>query len=374
MTSRLSIGISVADALQGSRGGVRIGDVRGVFAAGMAALCATFVLSASAAEVRNGRIAFSGFNPGENSYELYSANPDGSDFINLTRRFGKDARGPVYSPDGRWIAFGCAEFGERHRPTPTDVCLVEDAVKKPKVVRLTNFKGYDFPWAFSPDSKRILFTAGNKEDSIYVMRRDGTHVTRLTDPDVVPGADSPTYTPDGKRIVFDSYEGNLTGGLYVMDADGSNLTSITDRSVFKFAYGPSMSPDGTQVAFLADLVSEPDEDPELFISDLQGGNVVRLTTNTSDDGYPYFSPSGDLVAYLADRVVRTVQPDGTDNEVAVDCGCSLESFAWAPSGDRMAVEMKNVGSDIGTAALGESPHRITQGGVKEEFPAWAVKR
>jgi TolB protein len=220
----------------------------------MAVLGAVFVLSANAAEVRDGRIAFSGYNPGKNVYDLYSANPDGSDVINLTRRFGNDARGPVYSPDGRWIAFGCAEFGENHRPTPTDVCLVKDDVKKPKVVRLTNFKGYDFPYAFSPDSKQILFSAGTRHDSVYVMNRNGSDVTRLTDPDMDAG--SPTYTPDGEQIMFDSYEGNLTGGVYVMDADGSNLTSITDRSVFTWAYGPSMSPDGKHIAFLADLVGE----------------------------------------------------------------------------------------------------------------------
>jgi Tol biopolymer transport system component len=338
----------------------------------MAAICAVFVLSASAAEVLDGRIAFSGYDPGKDSYELYSANPDGSDLINLTRRFGNDARGPVYSPDGRWIAFGCAEFGERHRPTPTDVCLVKDAAKKPKVVRLTDMKGYDFPWAFSPDSERILFTA---DDGVFEMERNGTGITRLTDPDM--DADSAAYTPDGERIVFDSYEGNLTGGLYVMDADGSNLTSITDRSVFKLAYGPSMSPDGTQIAFLADLVSEAGDDRELFVSDLQGGNIVRLTSNTLDEGYPAFSPDGDLIAYVAggQRLVWTVRPDGTHNEVAVETGAfNLESFGWAPSGDRLAVEMKHVGSDIGTAALGGTPHRITKGGVKEESPAWAVKR
>jgi TolB protein len=246
---------------------------------------------------------------------------------------------------------------------------VEDAVKKPEVVRLTDFKGYDFPYAFSPDSKQILFSAGTKNDSVFVMNRNGSGITRLTDPDMDAG--SPTYTPDGEQIMFDSYEENSIGGLYVMDADGSNPTSITDHSVIKEAFGPSISPDGAHVVFLAYPVDD-DDDRELFVSDLQGGNIVPLTTTNFSEGYPTFSPDGDLIAYVAARAVWTVRPDGTHNEVAVDG--NLEGFGWAPSGDRMAVVMKNVGTDIGVATLGESPHRITKGGVKEESPAWTVKR
>src|SRR5215208_7019018 len=109
MTRRLSME-SVSQTVQHAPAGAdRVGNVKRLFAAGVTAICATFILPANAAEVPDGRIAFTGHDSATDSDELYSTLPDGSDRVNLTRRFGADARPPVYSPDGRWIAFGCTK-------------------------------------------------------------------------------------------------------------------------------------------------------------------------------------------------------------------------------------------------------------------------
>src|SRR5688572_23394345 len=107
----------------------RVRDVKRLFVAGVAAMCAALVLPATAAEAPDGRIAFTGYDAHTDSHELYSMLPDGSDRMNLTRHFGADASAPIYSPDGRWIAFACADAGDERKPFPTDVCVVKDDVE-----------------------------------------------------------------------------------------------------------------------------------------------------------------------------------------------------------------------------------------------------
>src|SRR5687768_9480712 len=92
------------------------------------------------------------------------------------------------------------------------------------------------------------------------------------------------------------------GGIYVMDRDGSNPTLVIETTPqgtdFSLAFAPIVSPDGTRILFFAYL---PDErDRELFVSDLEGGNIVRLTTDEFEDQTPAgFSASENLIAYAS---------------------------------------------------------------------------
>ena len=57
------------------------------------------------------------------------------------------------------------------------------------------------------------------------MNADGSGLTRLTDNSSL--ASSPSWSPDGSRILFQSsHDGNLD--IYVIDPDGSNLRRLTD--------------------------------------------------------------------------------------------------------------------------------------------------
>lgn len=84
--------------------------------------------------------------------------------------------------------------------------------------------------SWSPDSRQILYSTdvdgepqnGNYE--IYIMNRDGSNKTRLTNE---PEQDTyPSMSPDGKFIVFESYRDGHAE-IYGMNADGSKVIRLT---------------------------------------------------------------------------------------------------------------------------------------------------
>jgi Tol biopolymer transport system component len=72
-----------------------------------------------------------------------------------------------------------------------------------------------FAAAFAPEGRRIAFTADFDGDSdIYVVRINGTGLRKVTSTSVDDS--SPSWSPDGRRIVFDRTEGNSTA-IVVLD-------------------------------------------------------------------------------------------------------------------------------------------------------------
>jgi dipeptidyl aminopeptidase/acylaminoacyl peptidase len=136
-------------------------------------------------------------------------NPDGSGQRRLP---GTDyGEHPSWSPDGKRIAFSNNLAGTAR------MSIVD--VDGSRVVDLSS-AGEGGKVAWSPDGLSILFIShrdrqGNTAD-VYVMRPDGSGVTRLTR----AGGEMPAWSPDGRHIVY------AYGRLFVMQADGSGVTSL----------------------------------------------------------------------------------------------------------------------------------------------------
>ena len=139
---------------------------------------------------------------------------------------------------------------------------------------------------------------------IYVMDADGGNQQNLTND---PNDDSsPSWSPDGKRIAFESNRDghfNMPGGLpayeiYVMDADGKNTRRLTNNR--KSDWSPSWSPDGERIAFASDRKGD-DVNYEIYVMDADGKNQQRLTNNRGDDGAPSWSSDGKRIVFSSDR-------------------------------------------------------------------------
>jgi dipeptidyl aminopeptidase/acylaminoacyl peptidase len=112
---------------------------------------------------------------------------------------------PVISPDGKWVVVPVTEPSYDPKDQGQDLWLVPaDGSAPPR--RLTNTKGAESGVTWSPNSRRIAFSAkreGDDENQIYILDlAAGGEAMRLTS--VAGGASSPKWRPDGQAVLFGS--------------------------------------------------------------------------------------------------------------------------------------------------------------------------
>jgi Tol biopolymer transport system component len=181
---------------------------------------------------------------------------------------------------------------------------------------LTSTPGYDAEATIAADG-RIVFTSVRDGDmEIYSMNGDGSDVRRLTHRDGPDGG--PFYSADGKQIVFrgrplqagpelDDYRALLKKGLwrptaleiYVMNEDGSNLRQVTNLKAASFA--PFFTPDGKQIIFSTNVGDPKGRNFDLYLINVDGTGLERVTYNETFDGFPMFSPDGKQLVFASNR-------------------------------------------------------------------------
>jgi len=151
--------------------------------------------------------------------EIGLMNPDGSGMV-LLHVYGTD---PSLSPDGAKIAYCSLKESQYFQ---IFVMNVDGTGSR----RLTSFDNGDACGpVWSHDGKKIAFYAfalpnPNRNPGVWVMEADGSNPKKLTD----HGLD-PSWSPDGRQIAFAS---NRDGGvfqIYSMNADGSSVKRLTNR-------------------------------------------------------------------------------------------------------------------------------------------------
>lgn len=177
------------------------------------------------------KIAFASTREGRS--KLFVMNADGS---NQTRLLDspEEVNSVAWSPDGTKLAFGANYALSAY----SHIFAVK--VDGSGLIDLTPEIDFAFSPAWSPDGTRIAFSAGfRNSNEIYVMNKDGSHLTRLTTtPDRKSPWDKyqPTWSPDGKWILYysNAYNSDLGNGnyqLWIMKADGTTQTRLTHEGV-----------------------------------------------------------------------------------------------------------------------------------------------
>jgi len=195
--------------------------------------------------------------------------------------------------------------------------------------------GYLFP-RLSPDGRRLVAVISELESQVWLYDLSRETTTRLTFEGNLNNA--PVWTPDGKRIAFQSNkEGELN--IFWQLADGSGgLERLTTSENLQAPM--SWSPDGKLLAFLEINSSTQREIWVLRMGDPSPGSgqdrKAQLFTRTRfDEAEPRFSPDGRWLAYISNESGRFeiyVQPypgPGGKWQISTDGGMDP---VWNPNG------------------------------------------
>ncbi len=225
--------------------------------------------------------------------------------------------------------------------------------------------------AWSPDGNFLAFV--NNFD-IYIMDAGGNECRNLTnDPSIKDYG--PAWSPDGRYIAFASDRGDYRD-IYVIQVDGKNLRRVTNNSADN--EHPSWSPDGKRIAFS----TTQEGNWEIFTIKADGTDQVRVT-DTGDESAnnkePAWSPDGKMIAFVSDRPrndVFLINADGTGMRVVSDGEGFNKEPAWSPDGNYIAFTSFRGSSfeDIYVVGVdGKNLRRLTKGTQPETHPSWAVK-
>src|SRR5205085_2058126 len=194
------------------------------------------------------------------SYDIYTARPDGTELTKLTDSPGYDAEATICPKDGS-IVFTSVRDG--------DIDLYRMDADGKNVKRLTDLPGYDGGAFFNADCTKIVWRASRPR----------------------PGKE----LDDFKRLLGQNLVRPSKLELYVMNADGSDQTQITYLDAASFA--PFWHPNGKRILFSSNYGDPKGREFDIWAVNVDGTNLERITHAPGFDGFPMFSPDGKTLAF-----------------------------------------------------------------------------
>lgn len=183
-------------------------------------------------------------------------------------------------------------------------------------VRLTETDGYDAEAVYSPLGDKIIFTSVRTGDlELFMMDPDGSNVEQITD---MPGYDGGAFfSIDGKSICWRAsrpegeeladYKALLKDGLirpskleiYMMNLDDRQPIQLTDNG--KANFGPYFHPDGQHIIFCSNMDDPQGRIFNLYMVDVETKEIEQITHNDTFDGFPMFSHDGRTLVFASNR-------------------------------------------------------------------------
>ncbi len=277
------------------------------------------------------KLIFQSTRDGRECDQIYTMNIDGSDARLVSTGDGRTTCSYFFPGDKRILYSSTHLGGKQCPPRPDFsqgyVWAVYDTfdifTAKPDgsdLQPLTKTPGYDAETTISRDGKLVFTSKRDGDLDIYTMDRNGKNVKRLTNELGYDGG--PFWSYDGKQIVYRAYhpqgekekadyiallKQNLIRptvlDIWVMNADGSNKRQVTQLN--KASFAPYFFPDGKRIIFSSNVADPKGRDFDLYKINTDGTGLERITYNDTFDGFPMFSPDGKKLVFASNRNAKT---------------------------------------------------------------------
>ena len=300
---------------------------------------------------------------------------------------------PQISGDGKWVAYTVTTPDMEANRGASNIWVV--ATSGGSELQLTR-SGHDSSPVWSPDGKTLAFLSSRSgEGQVYLLSMEGGEAHPLTK--LSTGADMVKWSPDGKTIAFTSsvypdcvshsaatlnsdddcnskrdaekeknkvkahvaerllyrhwthWNEGKRSHLFVVPANGSavprDLTVGADYDIPPDERGGpgdiNFSPDSKEICFtaVAEKMEAISTNGDLFIVPVAGGEAKRITTQQGFDGNPVYSPDGKYLAYHAQlapgyeadrwRVMLYDRQSGKKEHLSESFDRSAEELAWS---------------------------------------------
>lgn len=217
--------------------------------------------------------------------EIYVIDYDGYNLRKITND-KSIALLPRWSPDNKWIAYTSYKNGN------PDMYFVSLDGKN---IVVSQIQGLNIPGSWSSDGGSILTTLSiGKDPEIYLISTNGEILRRLT---FFSGIDtSPCFSPSGTEFVFVSDRPGLPQ-LYVSDLYGGNLRRLTFEG---YCDSPRWSPKGDKIVYSASVAGDS---YNIFVMTYPEKNIKQLTFGSNNENASW-SPDGRFIVFSTKRFGR----------------------------------------------------------------------
>jgi Tol biopolymer transport system component len=223
--------------------------------------------------------------------------------------------------------------------------------------------GADFGGVWSPDGRHIAFLrVESPSDGLYVVASDGGTPRRLAD----WGA-SPSWSPDGTRIVHSPARVGANRPLHIADLAGGN-TPIPGT---EGGIDPAWSPEGNQIAYIDSLRQHA-----LVMVSLDGSSRTVVPGPMAE---PTWSPTWNRLAYLDtsgdNPRLLLIDSAGGESFFLTDRFPVIQQLAYSPTGTHIAFAAGDARTDLDlwTIRVADGQlRRLTSTAADDFHPAWSA--
>ena len=374
-------------------------------------------------------VTFAWSRPNQDTASIYVQQIDAGPPLRLTTD-ASDDYSPVWSPDGRSIAFLRHSEGGS-----SDLLLIPPLGGPERKLGAVRPQGHFLPvsLAWCPDSACIVVTdstGDGKPDALFVISLETGEKRQLTHPQPFSAGDtSPAVSPDGSWLVFRRDASPYTGELYRLPLGGGltaagELRRLTPAA--QDAGNPAFMPDGEEILFSArgslwklaitpekregtptrlpfvgedgimPAVSRPQRGrlPRLvYVRSFADWNIWRVETpaagarassppavaisSTKVEWMPDFSSDGRRVTFVSNRSgeseIWLADPDGSNAVRLTSMGANPGSPRWSPNGELITFHSNSEGQAevYVMPSRGGKPRNLTFSPLNGGFPAFS---